>query len=170
MTGSLSIGGLAGNNTGEIDKCYATGNITGLSNAGGIAGSNYTAGGKITSCVALNNRIRLNSTSASSIGRIVGAFDAGVLSGNRARKDMVFQIISVSTTNIETGTATNKNGENIATPFSSSIYTTRWWNFSTFLGGMGYSSTLWDIASGRLPRLKTAPDGGAFNQDQNPAI
>lgn len=45
--GSISIGGLCGNNSGTIEKCYNTGNVTGNEAVGGVCGNNT---GTIKNC------------------------------------------------------------------------------------------------------------------------
>ena len=41
VTGKFNVGGLVGNNYGNIVSAYTTGNVTGGVNAGGLAGSNF---------------------------------------------------------------------------------------------------------------------------------
>ena len=73
---NLSIGGIAGENSGRIERCTFTGSISGDRNVGGIAGKN-TATGMITACATSGALFGENMT-----GGIVG-YNLGLIEGCR---------------------------------------------------------------------------------------
>jgi len=48
VAGSTSVGGLVGSNKGEISKCYSTGRVTGFSSTGGLVGA---SSGQVSACL-----------------------------------------------------------------------------------------------------------------------
>jgi len=69
LSGDWAIGGLVGRNHGSISKCYATGSVSGrrgYPNVGGLVG--YNAGGRVTNCYAT--------------GSVSGGWRVGGLVGN----------------------------------------------------------------------------------------
>lgn len=82
--GEYHVGGLVGSNSGTIRFCYTTGQITGFSNAGGLAGYSYN--GTITSCYS-----RCSVSGTYSTGGLVGhnvensisdSYSTGLVSGS----------------------------------------------------------------------------------------
>jgi hypothetical protein len=88
-----AFGGIAGHNSGEINKCYSSADISGGEpNVGGITGFNQ---GKILSSVALNQRVVTSAATYLTVGRIAGISLDNVNDGtnaeaanNYARNDM----------------------------------------------------------------------------------
>lgn len=69
--GSVYVGGLVGNSSGTIHRCYTTGNITASSDAGGLIGS-ASLTTTIQTCYCLGNVSVSTSTGGGFIGRIAG--------------------------------------------------------------------------------------------------
>jgi prepilin-type N-terminal cleavage/methylation domain-containing protein len=86
ITGRYRIGGLVGyNNNGTLTNCYATGNITGDSNTGGLVGQNN---GTITDCYATGKVTGDYGTGGlvgESDGTITDCYATGSVSGNNDR-------------------------------------------------------------------------------------
>lgn len=73
LSGYIGVGGLVGQNEGEITSSYTTGNVSGNENVGGLAGEN-TGNGNITnsySLVTINN-------STKDVGGLVGENEAPI--------------------------------------------------------------------------------------------
>jgi The GLUG motif len=73
-----NIGGFVGQNTGTVDSCYSTANVTGLTNVGGLIGCN---GDLIIDGTVTNSYSTGNVTGGGSAGGLVGenqAIGAGV--------------------------------------------------------------------------------------------
>lgn len=68
------VGGLIGlAQSSKITNCYATGNIKGESQVGGIVGTLYIAYSLVENCFALNNKVyRKNGSTSTSFGDIYG--------------------------------------------------------------------------------------------------
>ncbi|MCL2638046.1 MAG: hypothetical protein FWD48_06695 [Oscillospiraceae bacterium] len=141
-------GGIAGANFGSatIRYCYATGIISGTQNVGGIVGSNST--GSTINCAALNSAITRSSGDLTTFGRVTG-WSTGTLTNNYANSSMTLpsDITPNSAFNSIHGFGTNIANFNIATA---------WTGASSWSGG-AWSSTIWDIADGRLPLLRAFP-------------
>jgi hypothetical protein len=69
VTGNSCIGGLVGENGGDINQCYSTGASSGNSDVGGLAGRNFY-GGNIFNCYSTSNVNGINS--ANKLGGLVG--------------------------------------------------------------------------------------------------
>ncbi len=69
-----STGGLVGNNDSNIRGCYATGNVTGMSEVGGLVGRNYC--GSITNCYSTGS---INGTE-NEVGGLTGDNYGGIIS------------------------------------------------------------------------------------------
>jgi hypothetical protein len=75
---------------GSIENCYATGNVSGFANVGGLVGK--TDDGSITNSAALNEKIVRSTGSNNSFGRITGTTFASVtLTGNVGLANMLFR-------------------------------------------------------------------------------
>ncbi len=71
-TNGTSGGGIAGiNSNGFINHCYSTGTVSGTNTIGGIVGVCW-ADSKTTGCIALNAEVKANKTDATKFGRISG--------------------------------------------------------------------------------------------------
>jgi len=154
-TGTNYVGGIVGNNYGgSIEYCYSTCSVTGINSVGGISGYLYD-NSSLTNCVALNPSISSTSTA---YGRVYGSkLSVGItISNNKARKDMVLNGSTVSSTDI-----TSTNGADVLTDNTVSLQT------SVF---SGWNTTIWNIpninlvVNGALPTLKTV------NATQNPTL
>ena len=138
-TGNVSgpgfVGGIAGNieNIATITYSYTTGNISGNSNIGGIVGFNNSSNSRIENCVALNEAIIRSNGGAELFGRIAGS-NAGTLSGNRARSDMI--VINNIIEDVPPGTAgaTTKHGLSISV-----------WNAELFMNEWGFGDDWWTV-------------------------
>ncbi|MCL2067417.1 MAG: Ig-like domain-containing protein, partial [Treponema sp.] len=82
---SSNAGGIAGTvfDNVSISNCYTTGAVSGNNNIGGIAGVMLT-GSSTVNCFALNPTVK----GSSDVGRILGYFEGGTLSGNYAYSGM----------------------------------------------------------------------------------
>jgi hypothetical protein len=105
-------GGIAGNisNGGKVTNCYATGEISGQGNIGGIAGGITGAGSSITGSVALNSKVATSGVGLNLAGRIVGSNN---LNGATLSENAAFDGMAVEGTTPETGTASNRQGLNL---------------------------------------------------------
>jgi hypothetical protein len=146
-------GGVVGANNYQVRNCYATGSIaaTGTANltprAGGLVAEN-NSGGSMQNNVALNKSATTTHTSPTA-GRVAG-YNAGTLTGNYARLDMVVQYnngVNITPVNDPTGI---HGGDASATDYHSG----GWW--SGTVGG-GFNTSAWSLASGRLPWLNGFP-------------
>ena len=161
VTGSGSyIGGIAGNDDGKVQYCYATGTVTGATNVGGISGMN-NGSYAVERCVALNSEVSVTSATGD-VGRIVG--NSGWLANNYARASgMTLKRNGVTISPTET-TLTGRDGADIGETNTYGANSDTWWSGTT-----GYSTELWDFANNRLPHLKTIT-GEAFSEGQEPAV
>ncbi len=75
VSGDSYIGALAGQNLGSITNCYATGSVSGSSNAGGLVGSNYK--GSISNCYATGS-VKVTSFTAEGGGLVGDNFQGGI--------------------------------------------------------------------------------------------
>ena len=80
----IQIGGIAGeiNANGYVANCYATGNISGATQIGGVVG--YVYGGTITNCYATGNvtgNSRVGGVAGGSFGTVTYCYATGVISG-----------------------------------------------------------------------------------------
>ena len=171
-----NCGGVAGNNSGTISDCYATGDIEGINYIGGIAGSDasasliknsYASGiikgenlvggvigsnnGIVQNCVALSPIITRNASSSGvNFGRITNKKGA-TLTGNYARGTMGGNVANLFTDK----TSTEKDGADFANGSALS---------GVFSAGNGWSSSVWTISGNLtvgdiLPTLKNMQDG-----------
>ena len=164
-SGKPSIGGIASSNlaNSKIENCYATGSISGSTQLGGIVAENTASALLITNCVALNNSI-IASLNTSDIGRVVGSNDEAELRSNYARESgMIMRTGPAGNTVTFTPNLNGRHGANVSAANTHGANSGTWWST------IGYTSTNWDMAANRLPRLKTTT-GAAFNQAQNPVV
>ncbi len=73
---AANVGALVGYNTGTVNQCYSTGEITGKSSVGGLAGFNRTT---VTNCSA-----DCNVAGSDNVGGLVGNNEWGRIEGSRA--------------------------------------------------------------------------------------
>ena len=71
ITGKYQVGGVAGKVYGTVENCYSTGSITGEGNIGGVAGAVY---GIVRNCAALNPSVAATGTGGAA-GRVAGYVD-----------------------------------------------------------------------------------------------
>jgi len=154
-TGNVSIteiygGGIVGYNFGTVEYCYAKGNISCFANSGyigGITGYNFnTAANNATvwHCTALNSAVTKTGSNPSGAGRVIGYMYSPItLSNNYANSAMTVNGSAVLDASL---TPTNDiNGQGI---------TSTDWNSASFWSDtVGFSSTAWSLANGRLPKL-----------------
>lgn len=97
VTGTSSYGaGIAGTNSGSIQSCYASGNISGF-NVSGIISYNNGADALIGKCVALNSRIDATRTGL----RVLGGLSSDSKTpgmDNYAMKDMIVSLNNIPQT------------------------------------------------------------------------
>jgi hypothetical protein len=131
VNGAGPTGGLVGQQSSAagtfstITNCYATGNVTGISNVGGLVGINFST---LRNCVAANASV----SGSNNVNRIVGSGSSG-LSNNYAYEGML-----VNGATVIGGTHNNVNGEN--TPMS----TLKSFNFYN-TGGNWFNNIPWSI-------------------------
>jgi len=103
---------VSGSNSGEIQNCYATGDVEGRSYVGGVVGRNSLSK-TVQNCVALNPSVTLTFT-GDTIGRVVGQNNTGgILTNNRARSGMR-QINHDETTIPPSGDSDSKEGLDVS--------------------------------------------------------
>jgi len=132
ITGSSSIGGIAGTNSGLVINCYNAGTIsgTGTSYAGGVAGSNNSL---ITNCYSIGAV-----TGSGSVGGVIGT---GASSPNVVAKACFFlRDAGINTTLNGTGNISDTNTlpETSAWMKDGSGFTDAGWDFTntwTFVSG-----------------------------------
>jgi hypothetical protein len=88
ISGSSSVGGLAGNSLGLITNSYSTGNVFGFSNVGGLAGNSL---GLITNSYSTGNV----SGSSNGVGGLVGSSSPGSTISNSYSTGNVFGFSNV---------------------------------------------------------------------------
>lgn len=97
VTGTSSYGaGIAGTNSGSVQNCYASGNISGF-NVSGITGYNNGADASISKCVALNSHIDATRTGL----RVLGGLSSDSKTpgmDNYAMKDMIVSLNNIPQT------------------------------------------------------------------------
>jgi len=71
ITGSTCVGGLVGNNNGNISNCYSTGTVSGIDNVGGLVGNNN---GNISNCYSTGTVSGTNY-----VGGLVGNASTGLI-------------------------------------------------------------------------------------------
>ena len=136
----LLTGGFVGdNNKGELNNCYAVGNVRGIHYwSGGIAGKNS---GTIKNCFALGSMVYANSMA----GRVSGD-NTGTISNCYAISTMTVND-EIPTTNIGTDKI---NGKTVT---ASTCQNKSWW-----LRTLGFSSSIWTYStSNRRMELKNMP-------------
>jgi len=120
------VGGVVGDNTGQVINCYSTASVQGSNYCGGVVGRNFTAG-TIQKCVALNTAITRNTGSTqTTFGRVAG-YNEGTISTCYGKSAMTF-------TNITQAAATGNHGTDVAsTTYNAQAFwqTTLGWDFST---------------------------------------
>ena len=130
-----------GSGEGMVQNCYATGNVTGESNVGGIVG--YA--GTVQNCVALNPSITATTTNSflqGDTGRVRGSGSSSLLNNYGSSGMTLPSFITV------TSNANGKHGADVlASDYNSQTWwaTTANWDFTT----------VWQWDSTRnLPKLR----------------
>ena len=147
-------GGIAGFNQGNVEKCYATGVISGQGSVGGVVGNNTTS---VTNCVALNSVLKEGAA-----GRIVGKnVYPGTLNNNYARSTGM-SVLSIfnGTTTVITDFSDPKHGIDVSAIDYNGTNSATWWGST-----VGFSTAVWSLSNGRLPWLNGLP-----GQPQNPVV
>ena len=155
VAGDDNVGGVVGLNTGDnldgnivggtVRDSFATGNVTGVNYVGGVVGASLS-NDSLQNIVALNPSITAESTY-----RVLGAGSANHMISNFARYDMRINGNLVTTgIGADTRQGANTNA------------TTNWHNAEWWLG-LGFPAGIWDIANGRLPRLRNMPPEAVQN-------
>jgi hypothetical protein len=144
-TANTYVGGIVGSNisSATVEYCYNSGNVTGASGVGGIAGNSASA---VRNCTSLGAKIT-TTTNSTLTGRIVGN-NSGTLAGNTARADMKVGVSggeAVSTANIG---AADRNGASVTVGTAQSSFYLSW---DTAVWNMGGNLT----AGVNLATLKT---------------
>ncbi len=124
-----------------VEYCYNTGNVTGSTAVGGIAGANQS-GSTLQNCVSLGARV----TGTGSTNRVIGIAN-GNMNDNKARTDMKIGASGAEAT--VSGAATNSNGASVTVGTA----------MSTFFSGWD-TTTIWNTGGNlsvgiNLPTLKT---------------
>ena len=170
-TSRAAIGGVVGDNSGigtrsgTVQYCYSTAIVNGNQQIGGVVGDQLyistTPNGTVQNSVALNASIIRFTLTTASFGRVAGE-NAGTINNNYARSDMLFypSPTAAGTTSFPTDDAII-NGQNISV---AQYHNASWWTTAANWDGGAWDETIWDIAQGRLPRLRGV--GG----NQNPRV
>ncbi|MDR2401004.1 MAG: hypothetical protein LBD73_05060, partial [Deferribacteraceae bacterium] len=102
ITGDSCTGGIAGCVGGTVTRSYSTGDVTSSDSAGGIAGY-VQSGGTISSCAAANEKIAYSGSGTVYLGRVVGRNDSSIANDNFANSDMKLNGVIVSDGTDENG-------------------------------------------------------------------
>ena len=99
VTANKYAGGLVGYNYGKITNCYASGNLTSTTNAGGVVGYNDGTSAVVSYCCAMNNEIKVTSSTGVAI-RVIGGLknSAPLPENNYALKTMAVSVNGVAQT------------------------------------------------------------------------
>ena len=99
VTANKYAGGLVGYNYGKITNCYASGNLTSTTNAGGVVGSNDGTSAVVAYCCAMNNELKVMSSTGIAI-RVIGGLknSAPLPENNYALKTMAVSVNGVAQT------------------------------------------------------------------------
>ena len=192
ITGSgNAVGGVAGYNTGTVQNCYSTANVTGDRFAGGVAGYVDTYGtveycyatgaitatydnaggivgineGTINRCVALNPSVT-SAFGADRIGRVAGS-DYGTMTSNYARSSGMTLTYggTAYTPTVTTAVHDGKDGLDVSAADTHGSASNVWWRPAAQFGTMQWSATTWSFGSNRLPILQ-----GFDGDTQNPTV
>jgi hypothetical protein len=155
-TGLYNVGGLAGSNKGTIRFCYTTGQITGTSLTGGLAGYSYA--GTITSCYS-----KCSVSGYSNVGGLVGhnlgssiadSYSTGLVSGSYFKGGLIGSESNGTvsscfwdTTTSNQPTSMGGEGRTTAQMKTLSTFTIAGWDFDT----------TWFIPNNDYPRLWWEP-------------
>jgi hypothetical protein len=141
-TGNFA-GGVVGVNEGTVRNCYATGSVACNEGVGGVTGRN-NGSGTVQNCAGLNNSI--SASANGSIGRVVGDFTSGTLTGNYGNTGAMTTGGAAYT---PTGSATGKDGANVAAGTSSGqLGNQAFWTGIGYTMGTGEASPWrWGLSS-----------------------
>lgn len=149
----LAVGGITGfvnswNDASiKITDCYAAGAVNGDNIVGGlfgyIEGSNGT---RATNCAALNLGV-ICKNDGGAMGRVAGMYWDGILSGNRANRDMDGDFFGENTHD-------SFDGEDV---IMQDALTSSFWTTDTKTW-TDWDTTVWLIEDGKLPELKNMPE------------
>jgi hypothetical protein len=84
ITGSSIVGGLVGQNSGDVTHCYGTGAVSGRGAVGGLVGYNHYA--TVTQCYsagAVSGQYDVGGLVGDNAGSLVRCYSTGLVSGNR---------------------------------------------------------------------------------------
>jgi len=138
VSGIQIVAGVVGDNYGTLQNCFATGNVTGDDYVGGVVGYNWDT---VRNCVALNPNISV--PSGGIVGRVVGDDNSGTLANNYGRSNMTGG-----------GWTSNASGNDGADVDASQYNSQSWW---TTTSGLGWDFTnVWSWG-GSLPVLRGMP-------------
>ena len=171
VNGHDYVGGLVGNNIGDITKCSVTGNVNGLWYVGGLVGYNY---GDITDCQTANSVIGKGDCIGGLVGYnygrdITNCYSIGCVNGNDSVGGLIgyrkLGSISSCFWDIQTSGQTSSDGGNGKTTeemTSKNTYSNVGWDFET----------IWDIEDGRsYPFLRNMVNGPILvNKPPTPKI
>jgi hypothetical protein len=146
--GSYDLGGLTGYNLGSVSNCYATGDVEGNSNVGGLCGENdfyYGPYGIISNCYAT--------------GAVTGDDSLGGLVGRNYRSIISNCFWDTQTSGMadgvgynDGGTITNLQGKTTANMQIMSTFTDAGWDFTTpvwkICDGFDYPRLAWERYAG----------------------
>ena len=166
VSGRVQTGGVAGSTGGNatVQYCYATGKVTSLERqVGGIVGDNY---GKLYNCVALNaeaKKTASETTPGDNIGRITGN-NAGSSADLRDNhaRSSMMLISGTNSIPVSSGTISNVHGASILLDSYNGSNSGTWWGSTS---GANFPAAEWDFANNRLPHLK-----GFDKMTQNPDV
>lgn len=143
---STQTGGLVGNNDGEIDRCYASGTVTGNEDVGGLVGFNYRPVGIIVNCYAtssVNGNDYVGGLAGGNSNSITDCYSTGAVTapagsantGGLAGYNSATGIVTDSFWNTETsGQNTSAGGAGKTTAQMKQQETFTDWDFTTIWG------------------------------------
>ena len=147
-TGTGITGAIAARNDGRIEYCYATGEVSSNSYAGGLVGTDTVVDGVIN-CVALNDPgVITTSGGMGYIGCIAGLTNATTIR-NYARYEMTLTYGGGSTVTIGPGI---RYGTKVDLDDYKGNGSDTWWSNASI--GPGFPSSQWVFAVNSFPKLK----------------
>ncbi|MGA4474835.1 GLUG motif-containing protein [Ectopseudomonas chengduensis] len=116
VTGHDNVGGLAGNNHGSLSNVYASGNVTGNDNLGGLVGTNASSAASASAAPIRSAYATGNVTGNNNVGGIVGYnYKAGALSNVYASGRVTGNSAVGGLLGYNNGTATNSHWDTDST-------------------------------------------------------
>jgi len=143
----VSLGGIAGDNCGgTIEYCYASGDIIGSRQNGGIVG--FIDDGTVRNNVALNGKV-INLSTQTTVGRVAGRIRSGFF-GVELQNNFAFSGMMLAAGNIIEASETTLDGKDGLGVTSAQWNDLNWWRNTAF-SGISQDDWDWWINNSILP-------------------